>query len=254
MTAHDSEASTPTKISSWERAVDAPLLVLALATIPLIVLEDVGQGPLALAAGIANWVIWALFAVDLSVRVWLVGSRRMRYLARHWYDVGIVVLSVVPYFLPLRALRSARALRALRAARVLAYSARFWHVAIRLWGSLTGRVLVVLIPAIVAAGSAGVWLVERHSNDNIDDYGDAAWWAITTVTTVGYGDIAPVTVEGRFIAAVLMITGIAAFGLVTANVAAAMTARREPEQDINSRLDELLAAVDELRQQQAQQR
>lgn len=136
MTAYGSETSTTTKISSWERAVDAPLLVLALATIP---------------------------------------------------------------------------------------------------------------------GSAGVWLVERDSNGNIDHYGDAAWWAITTVTTVGYGDIAPVTIEGRVIAAVLMVTGIAAFGLVTANVATAMTARREPEQDIHSRLDELLAAVNELRQQQAQQ-
>ena len=212
-----------------------------------------GQGSLALAARIANWAIWALFAIDLSVRVWLVDNRRTRYLARHWYDVGIVVISVIPYFLPLRALRSVRALRVLRAARVVAYSARFWHAAMRLWGSLTGRVLVVLIPAIVAAGSAGVWLVERDSNGSIDHYGDAAWWAITTVTTVGYGDIAPVTIEGRVIAAVLMVTGIAAFGLVTANVATAMTARREPEQDIHSRLDELLAAVDELRQQQAKQ-
>ena len=253
MTAIENKASTPTKVDAWERAVDAPLLVLALATIPLIVAEDAGQGSLALAAGIANWVIWALFAVDLSVRVWLVGSRRMRYLARHWYDVGIVVLSVIPYFLPLRALRSVRAVRVLRAARVVAYGARFWHATMRLWGSLTGRALVVLIPAVVTAGSAGVWLVERDSNGNIDHYGDAAWWAITTVTTVGYGDIAPVTIEGRVIAAVLMVTGIAAFGLVTANVAAAMTARREPEQDLNSRLDELLAAVDELRQQQTQQ-
>ena len=252
MTAYDSEASTPTKLGSWERAVDVPLLVLALATIPLIVLEDVGHASLALAADIATWVIWVSFAVDLAVRVWLVGSRRMRYLARHWYDVAIVVLSVIPYFLPLRALRSVRALRALRASRVGAYGTRLWHAAMKLWGNLTGRVLMVLIPAIVVAGSAGVWLVERDSNGNIDHYGDAAWWAITTVTTVGYGDIAPVTIEGRAIAAVLMVTGIAAFGLVTANVAAAMTSRREPERDISSRLDELLAAVDELRQQQAQ--
>ena len=56
---------------------------------------------------------------------------------------------------------------------------RFWHAALRLWGSLTGRMLVVLIP-VIGAGSAGVWLVEHDSNGDIDHYGDAAWWAITT--------------------------------------------------------------------------
>ena len=212
-------------------------------------MEDLGQGAAARGAVIANWAIWALFAVDLTVRVWLASGYRRRYLAAHWYDVGIVVLSVLPYFRPLRILRSARALRVLRAARVTVYATSFWHAVVRLWGGLIGKALVVVIPAIVGAGSAGVWIVEKDSNGNIDHYGDAAWWAITTVTTVGYGDIAPVTTEGRVIAAVLMVTGIAAFGVVTANIAGAMTTRRETAKDVDARIDELLAAVNELKQQ-----
>ena len=250
MTTDDSKTSTPSAIAGWERIVDVPLLVLALASIPLVVLEDLGQGGAARTAAIANWAIWGLFAVDLAVRVSLARGHRMKYLAAHWYDVGIVVLSVLPYFRPLRVLRSARALRVLRAARVTVYATSFWHAALRIWGSLTGRVLIVLIPAIIGAGSAGVWMVEKDSNGDIDHYGDAAWWAITTVTTVGYGDIAPVTTEGRVIAAVLMVTGIAAFGVVTANVAAAMATRSGSDEDTNARLEELLAAVNELKQRQ----
>ena len=308
------------------------------------------------------------------MRLWLVRHNRMRYLAVHWYDVGIVVLSVLPYFRPLRILRSARALRVLRAARVIVYATSFWHIVVRLWGGLvgksgtpvgracreewyacgeglsgrvvrlwgglvgksgapvgracreewyacgeglsgrvvrlwgglvgksgtpvgracreewyacgeglsgrvvrlwgglvgksgtpvgracreewyacgeglSGRVVVVVIPAIVAAGAGGVWIVEKDGNGAIDSYDDAAWWAVTTVTTVGYGDIAPVTVEGRLIAAVLMVTGIAVFGVATANIAAAMTTKRETPTDVDARIDELLAALNELKQQ-----
>ena len=91
-----------------------------------------------------------------------------------------------------------------------------------------------------------MWIVEKDGNGAINSYGDAAWWA---VTTVGYGDIAPVTVEGRLIAAVLMVTGIAAFGVVTANIAGAMITKRDTSQDVDARIDELLAAVNELKQQ-----
>ena len=73
------------------------------------------------------------------MRLWLVRHNRMRYLAVHWYDVGIVVLSVLPYFRPLRILRSARALRVLRAARVIVYATSFWHIVVRLWGGLVGK-------------------------------------------------------------------------------------------------------------------
>ena len=250
MTADNPKRSASSAMGRWEQSVDVPLLVLALASVPLVVLEDMARGGAALAAMVANWAIWGFFAVDLAVRVWLARGHRRTYLTSHWYDVGIVVLSVLPYFRPLRILRSARALRVLRAARVTMYATSIWHVALRLWGGLAGRAVIVVIPVILATGSAGVWLLEKDSNDAIDHYGDAAWWAITTVTTVGYGDIAPVTTEGRLIAAVLMVTGIAAFGVVTANVAAGLTRQRQPEQDISERLEELQAAIDELRQRQ----
>ena len=66
MTTDGSDTRTPSTISRWERSADVPLLVLALASIPLVVVEDLGGGAAARGAVIANWVIWALFAVDLT--------------------------------------------------------------------------------------------------------------------------------------------------------------------------------------------
>jgi voltage-gated potassium channel len=62
--------------------------------------------------------------------------------------------------------------------------------------------------------------LEREvDGSNIKNFGDGLWWATTTVTTVGYGDRFPVTTEGRFLAALLMITGISLIGVITASVA-----------------------------------
>ena len=73
---------------------------------------------------------------------------------------------------------------------------------------------------IVFVGAVGILDVERHATGaNIHSFGDALWWALTTVTTVGYGDKYPVTAQGRLIAAGLMLTGIAVLGVVTASVA-----------------------------------
>lgn len=217
--------TTDDRLAAYVRVSDVPMMVLALATIPLLVIEDVATGAGAQAAVVANWVIWALFTVDLAIRVRLVPTGRLRYLKRHWYDVAIIVVTAIPYLLPIRALRSVRVLRALRVLRVAVYAVRAWHSATRAWDSMIGRRLAMMLVVLVVAGSVGIWLVERDTNAKLERYSDAAWWAITTVTTVGYGDIVPVTIEGRLIAGVLMLLGITTFGLVTANVAAVLTRR-----------------------------
>ena len=93
----------------------------------------------------------------------------------------------------------------------------------------------------VVVGCAGLALAVEGDAGNIKTFGDALWWAVTTITTVGYGDRYPVTAAGRGIAALLMVTGIAFFGVLTANVAAFFLERdeqaTEPEDD---RLDEIL--------------
>lgn len=73
---------------------------------------------------------------------------------------------------------------------------------------------------VIFVGAVGMLDVERTApGANIHNFGDALWWALVTVTTVGYGDTYPVTTDGRLIAAAVMVTGIAVLGVVTATVA-----------------------------------
>jgi voltage-gated potassium channel Kch len=88
-----------------------------------------------------------------------------------------------------------------------------------------GRVMTVVTAvavAVVLVGGLGVWLAERHiPGGGIRSWGDGLWWAITTLTTVGYGDHVPVTLAGRLIGAAVMIAGVAVLGGVAAGVALA---------------------------------
>ena len=100
-------------------------------------------------------------------------------------------------------------------------------------------------------GALAVLEAERENpGANIHTFGDAAWWAVTTMTTVGYGDTYPTTLTGRVIAVFMMIGGIAILGTVTAAVASWLVERvqlaTKPEGEILQRLTELQAQVDHL--------
>ena len=92
-----------------------------------------------------------------------------------------------------------------------------------------GRVLVYVVGATSLLSFVAALTVldyERRSPDaNIASFGDAMWWALTTMTTVGYGDRFPVTGEGRLVAAGLMLAGIALLGVVTATMASWLVQR-----------------------------
>ena len=89
----------------------------------------------------------------------------------------------------------------------------------------------LLLAGVAPAAAAGlVFFAERDAGGTIDTFDDALWWALATVTTVGYGDVSPVTTFGRGVATLLMLVGVGLFGLLTATVAAYFVeSSREPE-------------------------
>jgi voltage-gated potassium channel len=204
-----------TRVQRWERHSEVPLLLLALAFLvayawPVL---DPRLDPNARTWLTAvSWTIWAAFAADFAARM-VLAEDRGRYARRHWYDVALLVLPM---------LRPLRLLRLLALARVLNRSAA---------GSLVGQVTTYVVGiAVMSVGLASLAVLdaERGGQDaNIKTFGDALWWASTSVTTVGYGDRFPVTTQGRVIAVALMVVGIAMVGAITASVAAWMVQQVE---------------------------
>ncbi len=190
----------------------------------------------------ADWFIWAVFALEYVIRLTLT-DKRWRFVRREWPELLIVVL---PFLRPLRLVRSARALRLLRLVRLVGVLGELGQQGWRLLAR-HGLNYALLVTGIVLLGAAALVLaVEEGGEGSINSFGDALWWAVTTVTTVGYGDTFPVTPAGRGIAAFLMLAGIALFGVLTANVAAFFIEQEQKPEQVAERLDEVLRRLEHL--------
>lgn len=227
------------------RATQRPMLFLALAIIPLIVVPLVLNLP---AWGDAlvyfgNWLVWMAFALELAVLTYLAPSR-LQHLRTNWFDVVIVV---VPFLRPLRVAHALRALRVISAGSRAMVGARAVFGRSLQFGLAACAIAVLTVAGIVA-------LVEHNIADaSIDNFPTALWWAAATVTTVGYGDTAPVTTEGRILGVALMLVGIGVFALITASVAAffveaeedrAQASLREEVRRLESQVARLAAALE----------
>lgn len=109
---------------------------------------------------------------------------------------------------------------------------------------------------VVGVGAIGIFAVERGQNANIQSVGDALWWAVVTTTTVGYGDVSPVTGEGRLIAVALMVVGIGFIGVFTATITSffLQPSRSEAVETIEARLARIEQKLDALVQQRREPR
>jgi len=154
---------------------------------------------------IVQWVSWVAFATDLIYGLINAKSKK-QYLKKHPLEIAAVLL---PFLRPLRLMR------------VISFGGlALQKVAIGRQFAITIKVFLASI-FVAYISAVQMTITERAVEDsNIKNFGDGLWWAITTVTTVGYGDRYPTTTEGRFLAVVLMIMGISLMGVITASVAA----------------------------------
>jgi voltage-gated potassium channel len=183
-------------------------------------------------------VIWAAFGLDLAYRLALAEQRR-RFLRDNWLDVVTLLL---PFLRPLRALRVVVALNMI-GRRGSAFS--------------RGRVVATVAASEVVVGLIAALAVldaERgRAGSNIETFEDALWWAVSTITTVGYGDRYPTTGQGRLIAFALMASGIALLGVITAAMASWFVAKlaqvESSEQETEESVTELAAEIRALREE-----
>lgn len=220
----------------------AALVFLAAYAIPIIwpELGDSWGRPL----GIVLAVTWVAFGVDYAVRLWL-SEKRWSFVGHHLPDLAMLVL---PLLRPLRLLRLVTLLSVLNRAGS---------------NELRGRVVTYAVGAtslLILCGGLAITDAERGQPDGtVAGFGDGLWWAVATLTTVGYGDTYPVTLVGRFVAVVLMTAGIALLGVVTATLASWLVEKvsevnEDDQAATRAQVAELTASVEALRRELQAQR
>ncbi|MER7129699.1 potassium channel family protein [Streptosporangium saharense] len=167
-------------------------------------------------AQVASWAVllgmWTLFAVDVAVQLTLAPSP-MAFLRRHWLSL---VFLVVPTLCPLRAVGMISRGSINRRRRGPTF--RF-QTQVAAYATLT-TLLYGLTSALLVLGA------ERGAHrGTIRTFGDAAWWTVSTITTVGFGDVYPVTWRGRWVGGLLMVGGVGLLGVVTASFASWFVSR-----------------------------
>jgi voltage-gated potassium channel len=204
--------SSSYNLERWESLVERPLAGVAAVFLVLYSVQVLAQ-PHGLTHSLLDgimYALWVAFAIEYVARLILTdqrsdGSTRTLWFFRQFLELAIIV---IPFLRPLRMLRMFVIVGALQKA----------------FGDANrGRIVIFTsfsVVLMVYAASLTVLDAERSApGAHITNFGDAVWWACTTITTVGYGDYEPITPLGRVIAVLLMVGGIALIGMVTAAVA-----------------------------------
>jgi voltage-gated potassium channel len=224
--------SEQTRLERWDQRTDLWLAGVAIGFLALYSVKVLVRphGDIDRAVDIGLLAVYCIFVADYAVRLYLADPRG-KWFVRHLWELPIIVL---PFLRPLRLLSLAVVVNALQRA---------------VGQTIHGKVIVYTAcgaVAIVYAASLAILDVEgTHPESKIHTLGDALWWATTTVTTVGYGDLSPVTPMGKLVAVALMIGGIALVGSVTATLASWIVQRVAQEgatEEVATR-----AQIDELR-------
>jgi voltage-gated potassium channel len=207
------------------------IVVLSLVSVGLLVLEVAGdtssaQGRLLerIDVGIA-----LVFLAELLIAFYRAADRRA-FLRKRWWEIFACIPLSSELTRAARGLMLLRLVRIMRLLRVARLAARV-QVLLRASHSMLvdSSLLYITTSSIVIVFSAslGFHYFEMDVNPNVHGFWDSFWWSMTTVTTVGYGDIYPITTGGRVIAIFLMLTGIGTLGLYTAAIASYVLKQRE---------------------------
>jgi len=236
------------ELDDWLRL---PMALLGLAWL-LIVVAELLWGERA-GLSLASTVIWIIFIAEFSLRL-LLAPDRVAFVKRNWLTAIALIVPALRFFRALSILRAARALRGLRLVRIVGTANRSMN-ALRItlhrrrFSYVMGLTLLVVL-----LGAAGMFSFEPAAeiDGGFTSYGHALWWTAMLVTSIG-SDFWPLTTEGRILALLLSIYGLAVFGYIMASFASFFVGRDAAEPDMPvagaAELDRLAKEIHELRLQ-----
>ena len=211
---------------TWRKWTDIPLLVIAIGSLPLLLLEIISHRLTSADKTfllIVNLTVFLAYAVDYVVE-FLVTPEKGRYVRSEWSSLLIVIAQL---FAVLPAMSFLGFLRGARALRVVSSVTRI--IGISMASRSQGREILKKRATSFAFGLAGFTLItsavgftlaeDVGKDGRVHSFFDALWWSGATITTVGYGDIYPITAAERIIAIFTMLVGISTLAVVTARIA-----------------------------------
>lgn len=220
------EYSLTSKLVTWRKWTDIPLLIIAIGSLPLLLLEIISH---RLTSGdktfllVVNITVFFAYAVDYCVE-FLVTPEKGRYARSEWSSLLIVIaqlFAILPAMSFLGFLRGARALRVVSSlTRVIGISMASRSQGREILKKRATSFAFGLAGFTLISSAVGFTLAENVGKDGrVESFFDALWWSGATITTVGYGDIYPITAAGRIIAIFTMLVGISTLAVVTARIA-----------------------------------
>ena len=219
-------------LDRWRAKFNIPILLAAL--VPLFITSPDSKW-VEIAVGVGSWLV---FVVDLVVRRRLVPN--YFHLRDGKIDITIVLLTFPYYLIPAASGYAAILLlaRLARVVRVLLATSGLRRFAVRLGKVVTIAALMLVICSLAA------YEAEHKTNPGFATIGDALWWGIVTLTTVGYGDIVPKTTAGRLAGVAIMLTGVAVLGILAGSLASLFHIDQSQEKTADATpVEEEIAAI-----------
>lgn len=195
----------------------------------------------------ADTIVCVFFLIDFVRNLALAEDRWLYLRTWGWLDLvsSIPTVDLLRWGRAARVFRLIRVIRALRATRIL------YTLAVRRTAGSTLWTAVLVAFLLVVFSSIAILQLEPAVGATINDADDAMWWSIVTITTVGYGDLYPVSPHGRLLGVLMMLVGIGLFSSVAAYLASSMLEAGEAEQEAElAAIRRELAEIRELIEQQ----
>jgi voltage-gated potassium channel len=227
------------RVDRWEAIFEKPMIGLSLIFLLVLLIPSVDHLD-------QHWLntlhavdigIWIIFALDYFIKL-AISTDRWSYIKSHILELAIVALPAI------------RPLRLLRILPIIGFFLK------RTQQSLSSQLFKYFaLAAVFVTTPIAFYMLEIERNakgSNIKTVGDALWWAITTLTTVGYGDRYPVTPTGRVLGAIVMLIAVSLVGIITASIASWLVKMDEEQSDkvqlkqLMDRLDAIEKKIDKL--------
>ena len=186
---------------------------------------------------IADWIVYSMFVADYVIRFIMADNKKI-FVKSNIFDL-LAILPLNSAFRAFRLFRFAKLLRLTKLFRVGALSGRFVVRSRKFLDTNGFKYVLIISGAAIVLAAAGMTHFEGMK------FTDALWWSFVTATTVGYGDLSPVTGIGRTIACFLMIVGIGLLGSLTSTITSFFL-RTVSDEPNNEKIDMVVTLYDKL--------